>query len=459
MSVAEMAAGVRSGELSARRLVAAHLERSRRLQEDLNAFTLLDEEGAMAAAGRVEQVGSNLPPGPLAGVPVGLKDLIDQAGLPTTCGSRFYRQVPAEAATVVRRLERAGAVITGRLGLHEFAFGFSSENPWWGAVHNPWNRAASPGGSSGGSAAATAAGLVAASVGTDTGGSVRVPAALCGLVGLKVTHGRIPLSGVFPLAPSLDTVGPLARSVEDAALLYRAMAGYDPTDPWSVPLPPQEPASPAALEGSTLGVPQPWVESTPLAEDVAEGFGWALDRLADAGAEVRQVRSPVFEFPGKLLSITYGEAAVVHRRWFPSRAEEYGPDVAERLSEAGQVTLDEYVGAQAWRSELRNTVDRLLAEELDYLVTPATAVSRKLIAEDLIEVAGETHHYRKLLSAFSAPVNHMGLPALVAPLLVEGEPPPAIQLVGPRWGEESLIAAGRALEEAALVGFRPPPRW
>jgi aspartyl-tRNA(Asn)/glutamyl-tRNA(Gln) amidotransferase subunit A len=450
LSIARIAGAVREGDITAGEVVSAHLERSHRLQPDLNAYTLIDD-GALARAevlDRRRRSGESL--GLLAGVPIGLKDLIDQAGLPTTCGSSFYRQVPDHQATVVERLEEAGAVIVGRTGLHEWAFGFSSENPWWGPVRNPWNLAASPGGSSGGSAAAVAARLAAGAIGTDTGGSVRVPAALCGVVGLKVTHGRIPLTGVFPLAPSLDTVGPLGRSIEDVELLYLAMAGPDPSDPWSVPRPVEEPSPTARLEGLRIGIPQPWLEGTPVAGDVHDAFRAALDGLADHGADVREVVDPTMVPPGRSVAIINAEAASVHRHWFPSRADEYGREVAERLAETQEITLDDYLDAQAWRSGLRQAAARAFAE-VEVLITPATAVSVKLIGEDLIEVEGKAHHYRRLLSAFSSLVNHMGNPALVLPLNLEGEPAPALQLIGPRWGERLLLGLGRAMEEAGVV--------
>jgi Asp-tRNA(Asn)/Glu-tRNA(Gln) amidotransferase A subunit family amidase len=216
ISAAHLASSIRSGEASAEETVTEALEAID--ASALNAFTLVDREGALTTARHIdERVAAGEDPGPLAGVPFAVKDLFDQKGLVNTAGSSFYRVVPGKTATAVRRLERAGAVAVGRTGLHEFAFGFSSENHWFGPVHNPWNPETSPGGSSGGSAAAVASGLTPVALGTDTGGSVRVPAALCGLVGLKVTHGRIPISGVFPLAPSLDTVGPITTSVETLA--------------------------------------------------------------------------------------------------------------------------------------------------------------------------------------------------------------------------------------------------
>jgi len=228
----DLAAEISRGEVTAVEAVEAHLAAIESAAE-LNAFTLVDSERALQRAADLDAMqaaGEN--PGPLAGVPVAIKDLIDHSGRLNTCGSSFYRETPGRSATIVERIEAAGGIVIGRTGLHEFAFGFSSENPWFGPVRNPWDPGTSPGGSSGGSGVAVSARLVPLAVGTDTGGSVRAPAALCGIVGLKVTHGRVPLTGVFPLAASLDTVGPMARTVADAALLYRVMAGDDPTDPW-----------------------------------------------------------------------------------------------------------------------------------------------------------------------------------------------------------------------------------
>ena len=237
-TIASIADAVRRGSRTARQVVEHYLEAAERLNPELNAFVEIDRAGALQRADSIDAgLRAGTHPGPLCGVPVALKDLIDQAGHVTTAGSAFYRNRATVSATVARRLEAAGAVIMGRTGLHEFAFGFSSENPWFGPVRNPWNHNLSPGGSSGGSAAAVAAGMTPGAIGTDTGGSVRVPAALCGVVGLKVTHGAVPLTGVFPVAGSLDTVGPMARTVEDARLLYEAMRGFDREDPWSARAP------------------------------------------------------------------------------------------------------------------------------------------------------------------------------------------------------------------------------
>ncbi len=446
MSAAGLAAAVRGGEASAAEVAAEHLDRAEALQDRLNAFTLIDRERTLAAARRVDaRVAAGDDPGPLAGVPVAVKDLVDETGVPTTAGSSFHREVAARSAPAIRRLEAAGAVPLGRTGLHEFAFGFSSENPWWGPVRNPWDSELSPGGSSGGSAAAVAAGIAPLAVGTDTGGSVRVPAALCGIVGLKVTHGRVPLDGVFPLAPSLDTVGPLATTVPDAALMFQVLAGQDPAE-----------LRPAQLDGLRVGVPVPWTR-VPLDPVVDDGFRDALDRLADLGCHVDTVDVAV-DYPGMLTESFAPEVAEVHRRWFPERRDEYGPEVAERLDGVFAVTAEEQRVARAWRSAVREAFDRALSS-FDVLATPATAVRRKPIGVDTVEVAGRPVFYRPELSRFSALVNQGGHPAVALPLLSgagAAGPPPSLQLVGPRGGDDRLLEIGLALEEKGLAGYREP---
>jgi aspartyl-tRNA(Asn)/glutamyl-tRNA(Gln) amidotransferase subunit A len=457
-SLTGLADRVRGGELSARSVVDHYLERSHRYQEVLNVYTAISDRGEERAEEIDRRVKAGDDPGPLAGVPIALKDLIDEQGSLTTCGSDFYRHRPEKSATVVRRLERAGAIIIGRTGLHEFAFGFSSENHWFGPVRNPWDPATSPGGSSGGSAAATAAGLAAASIGTDTGGSIRVPAALCGLFGLKVTHGRVPLTGVFPLAASLDTVGPLARSSEDLSLVYQVIAGHDPADPWSTPRPVASLEPQVNLQDLRIGVPQPWVADAPMSESVKETFSAALDRLEELGARVREIREPLLFPTRELGDLVNGEVASVHREWLADPSREYGPEVAERLSRTLRVSLDDYVAAQRWRTGLRHAAARIF-EDIDFLVTPATGSTRKAIGEPAITVGDRPRSYRLVLSWFSSLVNHMGTPAVAMPLLHTSPPGPSLQVIGPWWSEVQLLSLGRHLEERGLVGFRPPPLW
>lgn len=416
------------------------LEAAHATQDQLNAFTLIDDEKALERAAEIDRrIAAGVDPGPLAGVPIGLKDLIDHRGRETTCGSAFYRVRARTTATAVQRLEDAGAVVVGRTGLHEFAFGFSSENPHFGPVRNPWDTSTSTGGSSGGSGAAVAAGITPIAIGTDTGGSVRVPAALCGTFGLKVTHGRIPLDGVFPLVPSVDTVGPLADSMENIDLSYRVMSGDG------------EPEAPS--RSHRIGIPQPWVERAAVSDEVSTGFAAAIHALRDSGHHVETVTIEDAYPPGLIWDAIAEEVTTVHAQ-FRAQGKPYGSDVAARLDSAAGVNADQTAAARAWQAELRARFARAF-ESLDSLMTPTVPVTKKVIGEDRIE----EHHYRAVLSYFTALVNQSLHPALAMPLITGGSPPMSIQLIGPMHSEIGLISMGKRLEAAGIVGFSQGPGW
>lgn len=375
--------------------------------------------------------------GPLSGVAIAVKDLIDQEGRTTTCGSAFYRHEADKTAPALARLEASGGTFIGRTGLHEFAFGFSSENPHFGPVRNPWNPSHSPGGSSGGSAAAVAAGIVPIAIGTDTGGSVRVPAALCGCFGLKVTFGEIPTDGVFPLVPTIDTVGPLADSMANIELAYRIMAADES------PLP-----SPRLLR---LGIPMPWFETAPLADDVRRGFARALSELEDLGHDVHPLKLPDVGPDTRLVYAIGAEAAPIHRKY---RADgmTYGKDVAERLDAAESVTEEQMLSGREWQDMVRQRFADAF-DVVDFLITPTVPALHKTIGEDLM---GD-RHYRTVLSWFTALVNHALLPALAMPLTGTGAPPVSLQVIGRAWSDLDLVGFGKTLEDVGLVGFRPAP--
>ena len=456
--VLALAAAIRNRERTAIEVTEIHLAAAHAAQDTLNAFTLIDDDTARRHAADIDRrVAARQSVGPLAGVPLGVKDLIDQAGLPNTNGGNFEPTVPAASATCVARLEAADAVIIGRTGLHEFAFGFSSENHWFGPVRNPWDASLSPGGSSGGSASATAAGLCAAALGTDTGGSVRVPAALCGIVGLKVTHGRVPLSGVTPLAESIDTVGPLGRSVADVAAVYRVIAGDDPSDPWSSPQPVVGPGAPVRLDHLRVGVPHPWTDQA-MAPSVRVAFDTALAAIADAGATIVHIDVPGLDFPGELEAAMYPEVANVHRERLEAEPDRYGPEVRRRLERALGYDADDYVIGLRWRAGLQAAAARAMANA-DVLATPTVAAVRKPIGDDHVDFGGETVPYRPALSRFSALVNHLRFPALALPLRDSGAPPVSVQLIGSPWSEHHLLEVGAALEDAEIAGTTQPPLW
>ncbi len=450
-TAADITAAVKAGETTVTAVARSHLDRIRGSQ--LNAFTSVPEDRVMARAADLDaRLAAGDDPGPLTGVPVALKDLIDQAGEVTTCGSGFHRQTPSVSATVVQRLEDAGTVIVGRTNLHEFAYGFSSENHWFGPVRNPWDLTTSPGGSSGGSAAAVAGGLAPIGIGTDTGGSVRVPAALTGTFGLKVTHGRVPLTGVFPLAASVDTVGPFARTSADLATVFEVMKGYDPLDPWSIP------NRPEAVDRWPLriGVPAEWLASAPLDAGISAAFHRTLDQLADSGATVTEISAPTLAPWGELNVLMGAQAASVHRDWLEDPTMEYGPEVEERLLLALGITSDQLVDALAWQASLKSATERAF-DSVDILATPAVGANRKVIGQPMITVDDIDHPYRIALAWFASLVNHMQTPALTAPLTEGTGLPHSIQLIAP-WGAEALLlGVSRRAEAAGTFGFRPPP--
>lgn len=437
----EIAQHVARGDTTAEAVVGAAVEAAH--NDTTNAFTAIDEH-ALDRAREVDAAVSNGHSiGPLVGVPIAVKDLIDHAGRVTTAGSSFYRHRAERTAPALERLERAGAVVVGRTGLHEFAFGFTSENPWFGPVHNPWDRRLSPGGSSGGSAAAVAAGIVPLAVGTDTGGSIRVPAALCAVAGLKVTHGRIPLVGVFPLAPSLDTVGPIAGSLDDLAVAAMVMSGPDDRDPTSRDLD-WSPGPIEPLGRLELVVPRRWIDDAPMDGVVADAFQAFLDGAARAGASVTERDLDEIRPSRHIAGVLGPEVAEVHRAWRRA-GEPYGADVGARIDAALDLTPDQVAEAARWR-EAVTAATRAATEDGSLLVTPTVPHLDKVIGVE--EIAG--HRHRAVLSWFTAVVNQTGAPALSVPLAGTGRTP-SLQLIGGLGTEPALVAAARLLAEAGLV--------
>ncbi|MGD2059771.1 MAG: amidase [Acidimicrobiia bacterium] len=416
-----------------RALRAAHAS-----QDGINAFISLDDDRALDRAAEIDRrLERGEDPGPLAGVPIALKDLIEHAGRVTTCGSSFYAETATTTAPCVERLEQAGAVIIGRTNLHEWAFGFNSENAHWGPVRNPWDTTTSAGGSSGGSGAAVAAGITPIAIGTDTGGSVRVPAALCGTYGLKVTYGRIPTDGVFPLVPSIDTVGPLADSMAGIETSYRVMSGD------TAPLPDRT--------AMRIGVPEPWYERAPLADDIRAGFEGAVTALRSLGHEIHPIQMPDVYPSSQLIDAIGAEVSAAHAV-FRRQGEHYDPAVASRIEVAESVTPEATAAAREWQDTMRQRFADAFAT-VDFLITPTTAARRKVIGEEGI---GDRHH-RTVLSYFTAVVNHALYPAIALPIANSGAPPASLQIIGPMRSETELIGMGYWLTDEGVVGFTSPP--
>ncbi len=455
LSAAELGRRLARHELSAPEVTRAYLERIARHGPRLNAFLAVTAERALIEARAVEdEIAAGRHRGPLHGVPLALKDLFETAGLATTAGSRILgANVPTRDATAWARLHAAGLVLVGKTNLHEFAFGTTTDNPHFGPARNPWDPTRSPGGSSGGSGAALAAGLCAASLGTDTGGSIRIPAAACGVVGLKPTLGRVSRHGVVPLCWSLDTVGPMARTVEDVALLLEAIAGADPADDACVPLPGEAFGREleAGVRGLALGVPREWFFDG-VAADLAAAVEAALVALEREGARRVAVAAPDMEAAHTAHhAILAVEAASFHGRWLRERPGDYGDDVRRGLELGSLIPATDYVNARRQQTVARRTFAAALAAA-DVLVTPTLPVAPLRVGEPMSREPAEA--WNRLLTPF----NLAGLPAVSVPCgFDDAGLPVGLQVVGAPFAEARLLRVARAVERAVGWGDRRPP--
>ena len=451
LGLSEQVRLIRTREVSPVELTEAHLARIGRLNPRLGAYITVCADQARAAAHAAEQAiaqGARL--GPLHGITVGVKDIFDTAGVRTTHGSSFYRDnVPAEDADSVRRLKSAGAIVIGKCNTHEFAAGSTTNNPWYGAARNPWDLERSPGGSSGGSGAAVAAFLCAAATGTDTGGSIRSPAACCGVVGLKPTYGRVSLRGIYPNALSLDHPGPIARTARDAGLLLQGMAGWDPDDPTSenVPVPDFTEGIEAGVSGMRLAL-CPDFHASELDRSVETAIDQAVKTFAELGARIETVAFSLREaLHAARIAISRAEFLALHRARFAAHPEGYGADVRERLREAAATTLDDYVRACRDRERVRRALDRLL-EDVDALILPVAPCEAPLI-DGTARVNGKDVVFSEVGIPLRGPVNVTGLPAVAVPTgWSPSGLPLSMQIVGPRWGEAKVLRIAHAYEGA-----------
>jgi aspartyl-tRNA(Asn)/glutamyl-tRNA(Gln) amidotransferase subunit A len=462
-SIPEIARRYRQRKLSPVELTRFLLERIKKLNPHLNAFITVSEELALQQAKRAEwelvgQRGhkARRDRGLLHGMPLSLKDNIYTAEVRTTAGSRVLRDfVPLHDAPVVSALKEAGAVLLGKTNMHEFAYGTTSNNPHYGAVRNPWDVSRIAGGSSGGSAAALAAGLCYSSIGTDTGGSIRIPSSLCGVVGLKPGLGRVSTDDVVPLSPTLDFVGPLARNAEDAALLLEAIGvrgeGERRLRLGSV--------ASSRSRRPRLGVPKEFFLEV-LSPEVARGFQGALRVLQQHGARLKDVSLPLLpETEDAGNQIAWAEATHYHQHagWYPDHAEEYGEDVRKRLEMGTKVPAVAYLQALELRDQFIAAFHVILQEqELDALVVPTTPITATRVGEESVTIQGGNHATRALLLRLNRPANLAGVPAISVPCgLTENGLPVGLQFIGAMTDELLLLELARNFERACPLGARP----
>ncbi len=449
-SIEQTLAALSDKTCSTEELIRTTFDRIQTLNPKLKAFISVNPDYALAKAREVDSRRSaKLPLGPLAGVPIAVKDLYDTDFAPTTYGGLHYQHHrPSASAEAVRRLEQAGAIVVGKTNLHEYAYGTTSENPHYGTVLNPWNRAKIAGGSSGGSSAAVVAGMCTAAIGTDTGGSVRIPAALTGHVGLKPTFGLISSAGVFPLAPTLDCVGPMTKTVADAALMLDVMAGYDPKDPHSVRVPVRKYQVSAFTGTAKVGVAKHFFFDRCHAS-VLQVVQSALSQLeADPRFNLDEVSvAGIDRVPEHQSAIITSEAFVVHQKLFQEQPHLYGPDVRERLAGANSVKGYEYIAADAFRRQFQKNLQALFAE-YDVIITPTTPLTATDVGQTKAHIRAHEVFVRGHLNRYTNPWNFSGLPAITIPCGLSAEGlPVGLQLISWKFSEQKLLTIAKAVEE------------
>ncbi|MET9019139.1 amidase [Actinopolymorpha sp. NPDC004070] len=455
--LAELARRLRDGTTTSVKLTAAALERVEAANPRLNAVvTLLTDSAVRDAEAADTELRAGHWRGPLHGIPFGVKDIFDTAGIRTTVGSAFFRdRVPDEDAEVVRRIRDAGAVVIGKLHTHEFAFGPTGDASCFGPVRNPHDPERMAGGSSGGSAVAVATGMCTAALGSDSGGSVRIPAALCGVVGMKPTFGRISRHGAFPLSWTLDHIGPLTRTVADNARVLAVLCGYDDLDTGSIRREAEDFTRELDLgvRGLTIGVPDGYYFDH-LEPDVDARVRDAIGTLADLGATVRPVGVPGLGDLAALRdahrAVISVEAYTVHRERLEAAdfQELFDPTVRQRLVDGSTITGWEYAEALRLLGESRRTFTRLL-DGVDALATPSVAVTAPPLGQVDTDVAGIEETVRWALTRLAVPTNVTGTPSLSVPCgLSRVGLPVGLQISGPAWSEARLYRIGRAVETA-----------
>ena len=450
MTISEAAHALRKGSLSAAELIDDALAQIERRNPDINAFITVCAESARARAREVDYCRMRGDPcGPLCGIPIALKDVFSTRGVRTTCGSPLFADhVPKIDSAVAARLEAAGAILIGKTGMHELAYGITSENPHFGTVQNPAAPGRIAGGSSGGSAASVASGMVMAAMGTDTGGSIRIPASYCGTVGLKPTSGRVSRYGVLPLDFSLDHMGPLTRSVRDAALLLNAIAGFDGRDDSSSrqPVVDFEPPPEPSLRRVRVGWPENFF-MVRVDSEVATAVQRAAKLAEAAGATVIPVRVPdiaSINQVGRIILLC--EAAAVFGRDLATRPQLFGEDVRLLLEQGSLLPATAYLDAQRLRRSVQTEFARLWTA-IDVLVTPTTPIAAPPLATPSVLIGGELEDARSASTRFTRAFNVLGTPAISIPCgFTSDRFPIGLQLAAAAFCEKRLIEVAFAFE-------------
>jgi len=458
-SVEELAPLLENKSLSPVELTSAILDHAEETQETLNAYMAFYREEAEEAAKKAEsEISNGNYRGMYHGIPIALKDNLYFKNKVTTMSSKIHKDFVSDYdATVVERMRDAGVVFTGKLSMHEYAWGITNNNPHYGAVKNPWDLDKIPGGSSGGSGAAVAAGSSVASLGTDTAGSIRIPSSACGIVGLKPTHGRVSKYGCYPLAWSLDHIGPMTKTVKDAAGLLEVISGFDKNDPTSANTPVDNYLSQITgdVKGLVIGVNEEFFFSQ-VDTDIDKLVRAGIQSLVDRGARVETVKIPTLRYAEWAELVTsLSEASAIHHSDMLTRPDDFGDDI-RLLFELGELpSAVDYLQAQQVRRQLKQEFQQAF-EKVDVLITPTLPVAPNTIGDDFVDLNGKQVDLIDNIIRFTGPANLTGLPALSVPCGFKGNLPIGLQIMGPAFKEGLLLNTGFAIEQTQPLKGRKP---
>lgn len=450
LSLTEVSKLIQKRRVSPLEVTTAALKRIEQVNPKLNAFiTILHDEAIQQAKNLEDELMNGEWRGPLHGIPIGLKDLIYTAGIRTTMGSGIYRDyVPASSATVFDHLTKAGAILIGKLNTHEFAYGPTGDVSYFGPVRNPYDLSRITGGSSSGSGAAVSTAMSFAALGTDTGGSVRIPSSACGIVGMKPTFGRVSKFGVYPLGYTLDHVGPMTRTVQDNAIMLNHLIGYDPNDPYSLNEPVEDFSRSLneSVKGMVIGRPDSFYYEH-VDDEVKKAIDHAADIFGQMGVEVKEVRIDLSQAAWTQLMTIRGEAYAVHQEQLQTLAEQYQPEVRSRLEASKDTAAYEYVKAQQLRREIRQSFLNAY-EKVDVLLAPTLPILPPVIGQRESDIQGHKEPTLASLLRLNGPANLTGLPSLALPCGFSSEGlPVGMQLIGKPLDEATLYQVGNAFEQ------------
>ena len=464
LTISELAPKIQARQVSPVEVTQAALAEAERLQPTLNSFiTILHDEALEQAKEQEAALNRGEYRGPLHGIPIGIKDNLATAGIRTTVGSKVLSDnIPEEDADVVRRCKEAGAIILGKENLHEFAAGTTSNNFHYGAVHNPWDLNHVPGGSSGGGGANVAAGVTFASLGTDLGGSVRLPGTFCGVVGLKQTFGRVSQRGLLVTSFNGDHIGPMTRSVADCALVLQAIAGYDPLDPSTVPVPVEDYSAMLGqgLGGLKMGVPSNHYFDL-LDDEVEASVRRAIAALGELGAETVEVNLPSMKYAGALRILGMADGVVTHEPFLRSHRQDYSSEVLYRNLSGQFVLGTDYSKAMKVQRLIKEEHAQVL-QQVDFLVTPTSPVAAPRIDAEFVHVGGSEHRVTgagsSLISRNTSPMNANGLPAVTVPCgFTNLGLPIGLQIIARPFQEALMFQVAHVYEEVSPSRGRRPP--